>query len=117
MPSIMDSVGIAVGTMDQASHTIGTQGFKLRGRLGKVSLSRIIDCGTSTQVGPNADSYEVYLTVLSSVKADGAAGASLSTTVEARARPINFNQGYSNCPSKGWLEIRIADLVKARLAK
>jgi hypothetical protein len=116
MPSVFDSLGVPITTMDVASHTIGNQGYKLRGRLGKVSLSRYLDCG-NTQIGPNADSYDVYLSVVSTVVAEGTAGAKLSTTVDAKARPITYNQAYSNCASKGGIEIRIADLVKARLAK
>jgi len=117
MPSIYDSVAVPITTLDPASHSIGNQGFKIRGRLGKSYLSKFIDCGSSTQIGPNADTYEVYLSVVSSVRPEGTAGATLSTIVDAKARPINFNQGYSNCASTGNLEIKIADLVKARLAK
>lgn len=116
MPSVFDSVGIAVTTIDQANKQIGNPGYKIRGRLGKVTLSRYLDCG-NTQIGPNADSYDVFLSVLSTVAADGTAGAKLSTVVDAQAKPITYNQAYSRCSSKGGLEIRIAELVKARLAK
>lgn len=116
MPSVFDSVGVPITLLDQASHSIGNQGYKLRGRLGKTILSRLIDCG-NTQIGPNADTYDVYLSVVTTVQAEGATGAKLSTVVDAKARPITYNQGYSNCASRGGIEIKIADLVKARLAK
>lgn len=116
MPSVFDSVGVPITLLDQASHSIGNQGYKLRGRLGKVTLSRLLDCG-NTQIGPNADTYDVYMSVVTTIQAEGASGAKLSTVVDAKARPITYNQGYSNCSSRGGIEIKIADLVKARLSK
>ncbi|MDQ8159664.1 MAG: hypothetical protein P3C09_13385 [Gemmatimonadota bacterium] len=128
MPSVFDSLGVPVATIDPAGRVIGNPGYKTRQRLGKAPLSRYLDCG-NTQIGPNADSYDVFLTVLTTVRADaagadaagadaaGAAGASLSTIVEARARPVTYNQAYSNCSSKGGIERRITELVNARLAR
>lgn len=116
MPSVFDSVGIAVTTIDQQNKQIGNPGYKIRSRLGKVTLSRYLDCG-NTQIGPNADSYDVFLSVLTTVSAEGASGTKLSTIVDAQAKPITYNQAYSRCSSKGGIEMRIAELVKARLAK
>lgn len=116
LPSVFDSVGIPVSTIDQARKSIGNAGYKTRTRLGKAPLSRYLDCG-NTQIGPNADSYDVFLTVMTTVSPEGATGATLTTIVDAQSRPVTFNQGYSRCSSKGGIEIRIADLVKARLAQ
>lgn len=116
LPSVFDSVGIPLTTIDQARKEIGNPGFKIRTRLGKAPLSRYLDCG-NTQIGPNADSYDVFMNVMTRVSADGPNGAVLSTLVDAQARPVTFNQAYSRCSSKGGIEIRIADLVKARLAR
>ncbi len=114
LPSVFDSVGIKVETVDPAKREIGNVGYRIRNRLGKVSLSRYLDCG-NTQIGPNADNYDVVLTVLSVVTPNGAAAATLTTSVEAQARPATYNQAYSRCSSKGGIEARIAELVKARL--
>ena len=65
----------------------------------------------------SADSDDVFLTVLTTVRADGTDGAALSTVVEAKARPVTYNQAYSNCSSKGGIERRIAELVNAKLAR
>ena len=116
MPSVYDSLGVTVSTIDPASKTIGNPGYKIRQKLGKAPLSRYIECGT-TQIGPNADSYDVMLSVLSTVTAEGAQGAVLTTTVEAQAKPVTYNQGYSRCSSKGAIEKRISDLVNARLSR
>ena len=117
LPSLFDSLGIPVTQIDQTTKVIGNPAFKTRNRLGKTSLSKYLDCG-NTQIGASADSYDIVLSVLSSVVPEGAAGASvLSTTVEAQARPATFNQAYSRCSTKGTIESKLADLVKARLAK
>lgn len=115
LPAIFDSLTIPVSTLDPARKTIGNDGFKIRQRLGKAPLSRYLDCG-NTQIGPNADSYDVMLSVVTTVTPNEASGATISTIVDARARPITFNQGYSQCSSKGGIELRITDLLKRLLA-
>lgn len=116
LPAVFDAAAIPLTTIDPANKRIGNEGLKIRSRLGKAPLSRYIDCG-NTQIGPNADSYDVILTVVSVVTADGATGSKLATTVEAQSRPITYNQAYSRCTSKGSLEAHIAELVVARLTK
>ena len=116
MPSVFDSLGVPVATIDPAGRVIGHPGYNTRQRLGKAPLSRFLDCGNS-QIGLSADSYDVFLTVLTTVRADGADGAALSTVVEAKARPVTYNQAYSNCSSKGGIERRITELVNAKLAR
>lgn len=113
LPAAFDSVAVPIATLDAPSKTIGNEGFKIRQRLGTVALSRYFDCGT-TQIGPNADSYDVFLTVLIQVQAAGA-GSRLVTSVEASARPITFSQAYSRCTSRGTLEARLLDAIKAQL--
>ena len=76
---------------------------------------RLIDCGT-TQGGPSAETYDIRLTVTTRVSAvEG--GTSLSTTVEPMGKPVAFSGEYIRCSSTGVLESRLADAVKARLAK
>lgn len=114
LPAVYDSLGIPISTLDAAQRIIGNAGLKLRRQLGKVSLSRYIECG-STQIGQNADSYDVHLSVITTVQPDEAGMATVATTLEARAKPITFAQDYSRCTSKGVLEKRVADAVKRRL--
>jgi hypothetical protein len=116
LPSVFDSMSVPVATIDQVRKTIGNPSWKTRARLGKAPLSRYLDCG-NTQIGPNADSYDVLLSVLTTVTPEGANGATLTTIVEAQAKPVTYNQAYSRCSSKGGIEMRIAELVKARLAR
>ena len=115
LPAAFEKLGIPITQADDATHTIANGGLKLRRQLGSTSLSRYIDCGT-TQIGENADSYDIFLTITAHVDEDPTTGLSvMRTTFEALARPIAFSQDYSRCSSKGELEKRLADAVKAQL--
>jgi hypothetical protein len=115
LPAVFDSIGAPVTRIDPALKVMGNEGFKIRQRLGKTALSRYIDCGQA-QIGPNADSYEVFMVLLVQIKpATTATSSSVVTTFQTQARPLTFSQGYSACSSKGSLEAKIVELVKAQL--
>jgi hypothetical protein len=52
--------------------------------------------------------------VRTQVRPNGTDASSVSTLVEAMAKPIAFNQDYSRCSSTGQLEARLADVIKAK---
>lgn len=112
--AVYDSVGIAPTVIDSSSQTIGNDGMRLRRRLGKVGLQRYLDCG-STQGGPNAENYEVYMSVRTQVLAASPSGSRVSTTVKAEAKPVSFPGDWVRCTSKNTLERAIAELA-GRLA-
>jgi hypothetical protein len=115
LPAVYDSLSIPITTVEPSKHLVANEGFKLRQTLGKTPLSRYIDCG-ATQIGANADSYDVYMTIVTHADA-GSEGTKLSTTLEAAAKPVSFSQAYSRCTSRGVLETRIADVLKALVRK
>ena len=47
----------------------------------------------------------------------GSIATTISTTVQAMAKPVTFNQGYSQCSSKGELETRLLNMLKAQLQR
>jgi hypothetical protein len=117
LPFVFDSIGIPIAAMDPAKRTLGNEAFRVRSRLKGTPLSRFIDCGTSTQIGPNADSYDVVMTLTASVHAADPGSATVGTTFSAVAKPANFAQDYTPCNSKGLIESRFIDIVRAKLAK
>ena len=117
LPAVFDSLGITVAAIDPAKKSMGNEAFKVRGRLKNVPLSRLIDCGNSTQIGPNADNYDVSLTLLADVRPGDAGSSRVTTTFRALGKPANFSQGYSECSSKGVVEGRFLEILKARLAR
>jgi hypothetical protein len=116
MPAAFDSLGVPVTRLDAAQKVIGNEGFKIRQRLKNVNLSRYLDCG-QTQIGPNADSYEVFMTLLVQVVpvANATGASNLVTTFEASARPLTFSQGYSRCTTNATLERQLLAAVQAQL--
>jgi hypothetical protein len=117
LPAVYEALAIPTALLDSKAHVISNQGSKVRQRLGKVPLSRYIECGT-TQIGPNAETYDVQLSVVTRVDADPpSGGAKISTTVDAAAKPVAFSQEYSRCSSKGELETRIVELVTEQVKR
>ena len=110
LPAVLDSLGIPVDRLDNATRVIGTDGHRLRRRLGGVSLSRYLDCGQA-QGGPSAETYEVNLVVLTELQAAEAGATMAITVVKATARPVNFAGEYSPCSTTGELEARIGRLI------
>jgi hypothetical protein len=116
LPAAYDSLKIPLTTLDPKTHHLGNEGMKIRQRLGTVMLSKYIDCGQA-QIGPSADSYDVYLNVTTTVSARSGAETEIATIVESAAKPLNFGQDYSRCTSKGTIENAISTIVAAKLTK
>lgn len=112
LPAVFDSLGLPATVRNPETRTLGTDGVRIRRRLGGAPLSRYFNCG-STQVDANADSYDVLLVLLLRAVPGQAGMTTLETTIDVRARPITFPQGYQACDSTGQLEARVAALVRA----
>jgi hypothetical protein len=115
LPGVYDSLGIVLTTLDPAKHLIGNEGMKIRQKIKNVALSQYIDCGQA-QIGPSADSYDVFLAVTTQVVMKSATETQIGTMVEASAKPVMFSQDYSRCSSKGTIETKVAAILNARLA-
>jgi len=115
LPAVFDSLGVRVGTLESTKRLIGNQSFKVRSRLKSVPLSRYIDCGNSGQIGPNADNYDVVLTVLVEARPAAEGATTVTTTFDAVGRPATYSQEYSQCRSTGLFETRLLELLRARL--
>jgi hypothetical protein len=116
MPGVYQSLQISLTRLDQGSHTIGNEGFKALKSLGGIPLSKYIECGT-TQIGPNADSYDVHLSIVTQLTSNENGTTKITTNLEAAARPMAYAQEYSRCSTKGVLEAKLVDAVNAALAK
>src|SRR5262249_10496561 len=73
-------------------------------------LAKYIDCGT-TQIGPNAESYDITLTLTTVLTAAENGATAMSINVEASAKPMAFSQEPFRCSTKGVLEKRVQDLT------
>lgn len=116
LPAVFDSLGIPVNELDAGRHRIGNSAFRLRRRLGTTPLQHYIDCGAA-QGGPNAETYEVALTVFTEVVAGEEESSVVSTVVQANARPISFAGDWVRCTTKGRLEGKVAEIAAAKLQR
>lgn len=112
LPTAFDSVGVALTLIDPKKHVMANEGFKIRQKLRNERLSTYFECGT-TQVGPNADSYELFIRVdsyLEPAKGDSTR-TRMTVAVTAQGKPLQFSQDYSRCTSKTMLERKMLDVI------
>lgn len=114
LPAVYDSLGIPKTTIDASSRTVGTTGSRVRRQLAGVPLSRYLDCGNA-QGSPSAETYEINLSVLTSVAPADSGASTVTTAIDAVGRPVAFPGEYTRCASKGVLERRIAEVLRATL--
>ena len=109
-------LGIAVTDLNQQARTLGNGDLRVRRRIGDVQTVRAFDCGGDSGM-PNAETYQLRLTVQSRVIPSDAGGSVIQTTVEGSGRSATTTASSDvRCSSKGVLEQRIGALVKAKLA-
>jgi len=108
---------IPVTDLNQAARTVANQAYRVRRRIGDVPTMRAVDCGGDSGM-PNAETYQLTLTIQSRVVAGDAPGTSvIESTVEGTGRnPTTAASSDVRCSSIGGLEKRIGELVKASLA-
>lgn len=108
---------IPVTDLNQAARTVANQAYRVRRRIGDVPTMRALDCGGDSGM-PNAETYQLTLTIQSRVVAGDAPGISvIESTVEGTGRnPTTAASSDVRCSSIGGLEKRIGELVKASLA-
>lgn len=115
LPVVYGLLGIDGAGAVPEQRVYGVRGFRPR-RFEDKRLSNFIDCGMGRTATPNADEYEVTMTLLSRVQPAGDAAAVLETVMEASGRPRAVSGNRVSCQSNGTLEARVAELVAWVLA-
>jgi len=109
LPAAYEHVGIPVTSSNPGLAVLGNDGFKLRRKLKDVPLTRYLDCG-STQGGPSAETYEIFLIIKTQLQpVEG--GTRATTSLEASGRPVSISGNYVRCTSTGRLEERIGMVI------
>ena len=114
LPAAFAELGLEINFREPETLRVGTCYQKVRLRLGKEPLSNFVECGDSRGM-PNADRYEVALTVLTKVEVTGEQAAKLYTFVLGVG--LDASGAIRDrlwCYSKGVLEKRIRNLVEER---
>jgi len=108
-------LGVPITTADAATGRLGNTNFTKTRTFGNEPLSTYLNCG-DTIAGPAADTYRVYISLLSAVRPDGLGGSELETAITAEARNMEGTTADRvACGTTGRLEERIQKLVQQKL--
>ncbi|MGH7638294.1 MAG: hypothetical protein ACREOK_11655 [Gemmatimonadaceae bacterium] len=116
LPAIYTALSIPLTTADPQTLRFGNEGMKVRRRLGETSLVKLLDCGR-TQIGQNADSYEIVMSVVTTLARADVNTTVVATGVQASGSPLQFGGSQTRCRTKGELERQIALALSARFNK
>lgn len=115
LPVVLTELGLTINYREPAARRVGSCYQKVRARLGGAPLSDLVDCGETRSL-PNADRYEVALTVITTVEITGPTSVKVHNYVLGIA--LDASGVASNrlwCLSKGVLEQRIIAAIERRL--
>ena len=108
---VYEELGIPVALSDPSTGRFGNQDFWKTRKLGTEPISSYLNCGTSI-MGPAADNYRVYMSLVSLVRPDGHGETNLETAFTGSARNMEgTTSDLVACGTTGRLE----DLIKERL--
>lgn len=107
-PAAYAALGLPAGQGGEAHGASVVGPFQLTRQLGRVPLSRYLDCG-STLTHPKADAYTVTLHITTGLEPAGAGVTNVGTLVQASARPRDTAGNPVSCISTGRLERRLAE--------
>ncbi|MQA90133.1 MAG: hypothetical protein GEU90_07850 [Gemmatimonas sp.] len=112
LPTAFQELELDVSLADRESRILGLENVRLR-RIGGVRPSRYLSCGQGVGA-PNADAYDVFLTLVSQVLASEG-GSELQLHVSANARASSVAASAVRCTSTGRLEERFFTTLQESL--
>jgi hypothetical protein len=116
LPAVFNDLQLPVAGYIDASRQISAKNVRLRGHLGRLRMSQLLTCGTDMTGDDKANTYEVSLDVVSSVRPADGGQAAITTMVTANARPMAVSGDPVRCVTTGSLEKRIATAVLVKTA-
>jgi hypothetical protein len=106
---------IPITTLIDKQHLIGNETFKVRRRIGRLPMQQILDCGNAQGI-PNAETYDIMMSISSTLTTNPKGGLNLVTRIDATGKSPNFSRESSvTCHSAGALEKEIADIVRKKI--
>ena len=108
---VYEELGVSVALNDPSTGRLGNPEFSKTRKLGTEPISSYLNCGTSI-MGPAADNYRVYMSLVTMVRPDGHGETDLETAFTAAARNMEgTTSDRVACGTTGRLE----DIIKKRL--
>lgn len=115
LPGAFEWLGLPLGFKEDARYRLGNDQIKARRVLNGLQMRTLVDCGSDLN-GEKAESYEIRLTIETTVSLGPTADAAdVTTTVSALGRSPNFGNSDVTCSTKGELEKRILRYVRDQL--
>ena len=115
LKSVYEDLGVPPAINDPTTGRLGNTDFYKTHKLGIVPISTYLNCGESI-MGPAADHYRVYISVISLVRPDGKGESELETALSAQARNMEGTTSeLVSCGTTGRLEQLIRQLLLDRL--
>ena len=114
--AVFKDLKIPADVKDSATGVVESNVFHRRGDLGGKQISTYLGCGDGV-TGPNADSYRVYMVVMSRIEPKGDNASTIRTVFLAGA--VSVSEGARQpmaCESTGRWEIRLHKEVVAKAA-
>ncbi|HJP61755.1 MAG TPA: hypothetical protein VJ865_17255, partial [Gemmatimonadaceae bacterium] len=115
LQDVYEELGIEIKTLDPGNRVVGNKRFQKMYRLAGSSPDAYLGCGLSA-TGPVANSSRLTMSLTSQV-VPGTPGAQLITSFSGYAEDLSVSKGKMSCASTGKLEVRIQELVRARLSQ
>jgi hypothetical protein len=99
---------------DTRNLQLGNADFTKTRQFGGKPMASFVDCGSGI-TGPNATSYRIYMSLISTVTANGQGGSSVKTTLTASARDVAGGSSTDKlpCSTSGRLEAMLHARVVA----
>ncbi|MGH7652398.1 MAG: hypothetical protein ACREMS_11235 [Gemmatimonadaceae bacterium] len=114
LPAAYASLSIPITVNEPANRVIGTEGMRTHHYLGDARLSKFLNCG-EIEGTLNADTYDVNLSMLTQLQPNAAGGTTVTTKVDAAAKPGSTAGQYNGCISTGQLETRLVRFIESQL--
>jgi hypothetical protein len=117
LAQVYGDLGVPLSTVSSARGQIGNTHFHVANhQLGGKRLSVIMDCGSQLGIGARADVFEVSMSVVSVVTAEGDSSVVVTTTVAGQARSAGVSSDWVECQTTGYLEKVIDSRLRRGLA-
>jgi hypothetical protein len=100
-------LGIPTTTMDTGGHLLGNTAFSMQHRFNGEDVSRYFECGKDATGFPRADRYQITLSVVTTLRAQGPSETEVETLVTARGRDNGGTGADLYCSTTGHLETQL----------
>lgn len=109
------TLDVPIELANPGTREVGNPSFWKMRKLGGTPLSTFFGCGRGI-TGANADSYRVYISLITRVAAASGGESTIQTSVQATAMDVTASSDRIGCNSSGLLEATIRKLLLVRLA-